>query len=274
MIYQLFKPSAAVQEFVKMYHLLHFELKGSGVDPTKSYFPHAEQCLTFDPRGRVTATNRQTGVRERRSPSYLSSQQIATYDLNFDEDYLMLKVIFKPGALYRLLGVPLLEFGNSYVDASSVMGRETEIVNEQLANAAGYDQMIEIVERFLLFKIKNVRIPKEPVDKVYDHISSFGLVHPLDWIASEACLSSRQLERKYQERIGVSPVTYNRILRFNEAVRIKEQEASATWLGVAIQCGYSDLQHLIKDFKRFWGSTPSRLIQEEANTIHRRLKLG
>jgi len=61
MIYQSFKASPSLQEFVDHYLLLHFNFKGSAVSPVKLYYPHVEQCLTFNPKGSVTAVNVQTG---------------------------------------------------------------------------------------------------------------------------------------------------------------------------------------------------------------------
>ncbi|HEY0274288.1 MAG TPA: AraC family transcriptional regulator [Chitinophaga sp.] len=57
-------------------------------------------------------------------------------------------------------------------------------------------------------------------------------------------------------------------------MQFKEKKPSRNWLDAAIQCGYTDLQHLIKDFRQFSGSTPSALVQEETNSIQRKLKLA
>jgi AraC-like DNA-binding protein len=272
MIYQTYRPCVQLQEFVRMYHLLHFDLKGFTAAPTKAYFPHAEQCLTFDPRGRVTGINRHTGALQHRSFSYLSQQQTSTYDLSFEQEYMMLKVVFKPGGLFRLLGIPLYEFGDSYVDAESVIPVEVRAVNEQLACAQTYPQMITVVESYLTQKVKKHSIARQPIDRAFELMANHS-IFPLAWIADQACLSIRQLERKYRERIGVSPVVYNRILRFNKAFRIKEASPELSWLAVAITCGYTNLQHLIKDFKQFSGSTPTQLLYEERTSIQHQLKL-
>ncbi len=273
MIYKIYTPSIIVQEYIEKYHLLHFNLKGLPYSPTRSYYPRAEQCLTFDPRGRITGINKQTGEKQIRSFSYLSQQQTSTYDLRFEEDYLMLKVVFKPGALFRLLGIPLQEFNEKYIDAESVIPLEVQLVNEQLANTLDYGQMIQIVEKYLIGKIQKVKVARQPIDKVFDLINSDTNLFSLDWIASQACLSTRQLERKYLERIGVSPIVYHRISRFNKALKMKEDNPFLSWFSIAITHGYTDLQHLIKDFKQFSGSTPTNLINEEAGSIHRQLKL-
>lgn len=193
--------------------------------------------------------------------------------MHFDEDYLMLKVVFKPGALYRLLGIPLSEFENQYVDAELVIPGDVKAVNEQLINAQSYLEMIRIIEQYLAHKIQTIRFDKYPVDKIDKLINLQSADFSLSRIAGQACLSTRQLERKFMERIGVGPQTYYRISRFNKAFKMKETQPGLNWFNIAIDCGYSDLQHLIKDFKQFSGTTPTALLNEEANDVHHQLNI-
>jgi AraC-like DNA-binding protein len=274
MIYKHFTPSPRAQAYIKTYHLLHFDFRGLLISPTKLYYPQAEQCLTFDPLGTLTAVTKQSGLKQIRSYSYLSGQQTSTYNLYFPQEYLMLKVVFQPGALFRFLGVPLSEFDHLYLDAESVIPTDVQEVNERLLLAHSYEQMIQVVDQYVVEKIKRVKVALQPIDKVTKLISEQTGVFSLDWIAQQACLSPRQLERKYLERFGVSPIVYNRILRFNKASKLKVIHPNLSWFTIAITCGYTDLGHLIKDFKQFSAGTPSSLANEEANSIHKKLNLG
>jgi AraC-like DNA-binding protein len=274
MVYKIYQPSLLVQQLVSHYHLLHFDFRNLSEVPRKLYYPHIEQCLTFDPLSRVVGTNIRTGTEQKRSYSYLSKQQTSAFDLRFAQQYMMLKVVFRPGALFRLLGVPLNEFGDNYLDAESIIPSDVRMVNEQLVNAPGYEEMIRIIEEFLIVKIRQINERKRPKDRLYHLFEVAPPVFSLDWLARQACLSARQVERKYQERIGVSPVVYHRIQRFNLALKVKETNPTLDWLSVALHCGYSDLQHLIKDFRQLSGAAPSALAYQEANSIHKKLGLG
>ncbi|WP_370636604.1 helix-turn-helix domain-containing protein [Spirosoma sp. KNUC1025] len=88
-------------------------------------------------------------------------------------------------------------------------------------------------------------------------------------MASQACLSPRQLERKFYERLGLSPKTFTRQVRFSRSIRQKEQQPEVDWLEVAVSCGYYDLSHMRRDFTEFAGSTPTLLLQEETQSIVR-----
>jgi hypothetical protein len=56
----------------------------------------------------------------------------------------MFRVHFHPGALYRLLGIPLFDFTDKYSNAAAIINREVKDVNERLANCADYGQMVQV----------------------------------------------------------------------------------------------------------------------------------
>ena len=70
------------------------------------------------------------------------------------EEYLMIRVVFHPGGLFRLLRVPLTEFTDRKTDAEAVINQEVQAVNDRIANAFGYAEMLAIVEQYLLAKNK------------------------------------------------------------------------------------------------------------------------
>lgn len=110
MIYQYIQPSAHLQSFVQCYLLLHFKVAKNGPALIKSYPPCPEQCLTFNPHATLMSVNQQTGEVIHRTSNYLSGQQVSRLNLHLSNDYLMLKVVFSPGAMYQLFGIPLLPF--------------------------------------------------------------------------------------------------------------------------------------------------------------------
>lgn len=77
-------------------------------------------------------------------------------------------------------------------------------------------------------------------------------------VARAVGLSERQLERLFLERVGVSPRRYAQLRRFERAQRLAR---SGRPLGqIAAEVGYADQPHFIREFKRFSGTTPGRLV--------------
>jgi transcriptional regulator GlxA family with amidase domain len=79
-------------------------------------------------------------------------------------------------------------------------------------------------------------------------------------LAKVACLSTRQLERRFERTVGVSPKQYARIRRFHRASQAALQlETSPRWGELAAECGYFDQSHMNRDFQQFAELTPVEL---------------
>jgi AraC-like DNA-binding protein len=70
-------------------------------------------------------------------------------------------------------------------------------------------------------------------------------------------VSARQLRRLYKSRFGISTKTYLRILRFLKAKELLMMPATKELAEIAAECQYADQAHLIKEFHRFTGFTPT-----------------
>ena len=273
MIYRYIPPSPILQDFVKNYLLAHFVFDKNQPIPFKSYSPKPEQGITFFAKGYVSIENSETGQIKKAPGVSIFGQQVSRYNFHLTPEYLMFRVHFHPGALYRLLGVPLLEFTDKYFDATLVINQEVQKVNERLADCKDYGDMVSIVENYLIAKIKKGKKEICLLDLVaaqlFDNPSRFSL----DSLSNQACLSPRQFNRKFKERIGIGPKLYSRIVRFCKAYQYKKDRPAEDWLTIAVFFGYSDYQHLVKDFKEFAHVTPSIWITQDNQSPERILQL-
>jgi AraC-like DNA-binding protein len=76
-------------------------------------------------------------------------------------------------------------------------------------------------------------------------------------LARSVALTPRTLQRRFQAEVGLDPTLLRRILRFRAAFRLLEQLPPGRWTRVASRAGYFDQAHLIRDFRRFAGASPS-----------------
>ena len=134
--------------------------------------------------------------------------------------------------------------------------------------------MISIVEQYLLSKIRWVKTDIHAVDKIGEILLHQPTRFSLDWLADQACLSTRQLERKFVERMGIGPKLFSRISRFHQAFMFKEANPQVDWLTVVVKFGYTDFHHLFKDFKEFAGVTPNTLLSQYALSPEKILHLA
>jgi AraC-like DNA-binding protein len=251
-----FLPTAALAELVRVYRIAQFEFD-RGIDiPCKPYPPRPEQCLSFYPRD----TEFVLYPGSRKTFGGLKAVVFGQHDVVSNRfvghDFLLLQVVFRPGALYRLTGIPAALLNNAYLDAELIFSSPIKTVNEQLANAKSHSQMIRIIEDFLLGMTKRNYKAAQGIDKLGNMILENRDGVTIDWMAKTCFLSPRQFERKFIERTGVGPKYFSKIIRFEHAFRLRNKRPDLDWLGVAIQAGYYDYQHLARDYKAFTQYTP------------------
>lgn len=279
MIYQRIRPQPALQAFVKEYMLFHLLYDPAFPNHVQALPPLPEHGLEFLPKGLATSVNQQTGAVSHETPSVIFGQPVSRTNFMMPtDDYLVIRVIFQPGGLFRWLGgLPLSEFTDQIANAEPILKPTQRFVHEQLHHAKSYRQLIQFIETFLLEQIRLVKTDVHPIDKIGLIIQQtpdrFSLDWPgpggasLDWLASQACLSPRQLERKFVERLGIGPKLFSRIARFHQAFMFKEANPHIDWLTVAVLFGYTDFQHLAKDIKEFAGVAPNTLLAESALSV-------
>lgn len=274
MLLHYFLPSPALREYVRLFQLIHFDFSSAAVVPVKPYWPRPEQCLAFYPRDPETVIYADSGRQEQKSRSALIGQPTVVTNRHVGRHCLIFQVVFQPGALFRLTGLPLHELTNTFVDAEAIFSPEIRLVNERLSSTDRYDEMTTIVETFLYYLIRKARKDSLPIDRVSQlMLNAAGTINSasrsVDWLAQEACLSTKQFYRKSRERMGISPKLFDRIIRFDNAVKLHNAQPAKDWLSIALESGYHDYQHMVRDFREFTTLAPTAFSHQESKAPER-----
>ncbi len=257
MVLSEFSPSLLLTEFVRVYRVVHFVFDDITKIPYKPYPPKPEHCLSFYPRDTETVEYTNSGIKIKNLKTVLFGQQTEVTNRYVGKDFLVFQVVFSPGGLYRLTGIPSQQLNNGYFDAEIIFEKSIKEVNDKLNDAANFNEMVAVVESFLLKQINRGVKELHRIDQVSSLVLKTDRVLNIEWLAKESCLSLRQYERKFIERMGVSPKYFSKVVRFENAFRMKNQQPDLDWLSIAIRCGYYDHQHLTKDYKTFTNQNPT-----------------
>lgn len=269
MIFRDVLPAASLRHLVQYYRIRHFIIPDFKLADKKPFPARPEQCITFYPRGSEITEIVPLQHKVVRPRSVLSGQYTCRINRGSQStEFLMIQVVFIPGMLHKLTGIPFTELLNQDIDLETVFPHEARATNERLSSAVAYVDMIAIVESFLL-AIATKQKEIYPADKVFQLIAVSPQKYSLSWLAGQACLSPRQFERKAQLCIGVSPQMLARITRFSKTYEMKMRKPQLDWLSIAVACGYHDYQHLVRDYKEFAFTTPNNIFREEFKSVDR-----
>ncbi len=155
-------------------------------------------------------------------------------------------VRFESAGIWALFGDRQVDFTNRIVSASDILG---PVIERRLLGASDTAERIAIVETALL-----PRLPGR--ETAWCAAVSAVLAGSLSMaeLREGSGVGVRQFERLFETRVGLTPRVFARLARFRKAL-----ECEGSWVDVAVDCGYYDQSHLIRDFKEFTGGPPAQL---------------
>jgi len=173
-------------------------------------------------------------------------------------------VRFRPGGAYPFFRAPMSALTDRCVPLGDLWTPgDASRLWHQLADSRGDDSRVAIVARALQRRIAMAQDDRVTPAAIAALVRTGGRAR-VDAVAGRAGTTTRQLQRRFVERVGVSPKTLARILRFQRTLLHRAAEPSrADWVRVAIECGYADQSHLIHDYAAFAGETPASLLAAE-----------
>lgn len=116
------------------------------------------------------------------------------------------------------------------------------------------------------FYLERLSSPRNSLLTVVKDVENLGGQVKIETLAKRHCMTERQLERRFNEQIGISPKEFINLTRFRQAfVKIQmggtmQNQHKRSLADIAWECGYYDHAHLTNDFKRYAGSAPTELI--------------
>lgn len=265
MQYKFYTPHILLQEFINCIMVVHAEVDTKASPVLCPYPPAPQNSLFFYINDRIRVQKEGDPCFVLQPRSVIVGPQLTRVMIDINKSHKAVRVGFHPGGLYRLLGVSMAEMIDGSYDATDVFGNEIQDINNRLQEAQHFDAINEVIEKFLLQKLKALKRAL-PFDMAMLELLRLNGNLSMEQLASMACLSLRQFERVSKERIGLPPKLFARLVRFSKAYRLRENFPLLSWTSIAHECGYFDQMHFIRDFKEFAGVAPGVIEKELQNT--------
>ncbi|AVR94933.1 AraC family transcriptional regulator [Pseudoduganella armeniaca] len=168
-------------------------------------------------------------------------------------------VRFRPGAASLFLGAPLRVLTDTRAELADLWGRadamrlQDALWQPALTTAA----RLRLVEQALLAR----RVEAAPAPTLGQRAvaiieASHGAVR-LEALADALHVSRQHLALQFGQQVGLTPKLFARICRFRRASEALRHGGAIELAQLALDCGYFDQSHLIRDFHDFAGTTPA-----------------
>ncbi|HVX42355.1 MAG TPA: AraC family transcriptional regulator [Mycobacteriales bacterium] len=172
----------------------------------------------------------------------------------------VLGVMFRPAGFRPFLGRPLSSITGAALPLRDVLG-ETGL--EDLIRAGGTDEeIVARVEAYFGSRLPAERQPCEDLSPLIEQIAADPAVVRVDAAAQRLGVSVRGLQRLFADQVGIGPKWVIRRYRLYEAAERAARGTDVDWAALAVELGYSDQSHLIREFTAAIGMPPARYARE------------
>lgn len=169
----------------------------------------------------------------------------------------LLGVRFRPGCFRPFLGFPVSEITDRVLALEEVFGAASRPVADAVLSAVDEDEMVAAVDRFLLALAPESPPTVQTVAGIVEQIADDPLLTRVDDLARRVGTSQRSLQRLFAEHVGVGPKWVIQRCRLHDAVH-RAGAGDVDWTRIALELGYADQAHLIRDFTATTGTSPAK----------------
>jgi AraC-like DNA-binding protein len=185
-------------------------------------------------------------------------------------------VKFQPGGFHPFLRSSVAGIAGREVALAAVFGPDGAALAQRLARFAGEggagaagdpgteERLMDIAERFLLDRLppRDEQLPA--VQTIVQAIMSDREINRVDDLVARFGLHKRALQRLFAQYVGASPKWVIQRYRLHEAVERVAAGEAVSWSQLALDLGYFDQAHFIRDFKALIGRSPAGYARELA----------
>jgi AraC-like DNA-binding protein len=167
-----------------------------------------------------------------------------------------------PLGAYRLLGMPMSELTDAVVAPELLAPPSWRDLGERLAALPSWPERFGLLDRALGSRLADGPRPDPEVRWAWGRLArSHGTV-PVGALAAEVGWSRRHFAARFRGQVGLTPKPAARVLRFRRALSLITTGRAASISDAAAAAGYADHSHLVREFRRLGGTTPSALLDE------------
>lgn len=251
------QPIPALRHLIRYYYQVETHLVGKqAVQPVPARSPQALE-FTFGTPYEVQRLDR--GVARNAYPiALIGAQTFRRVELLMHGNVDAFTIVFQPGGVSTLFSVPAEVLTNEDFEGEAVLGRGLGELLRRLGDVSSFAERARVADAYLCTRRAVQDSASCITSAATSVLSNSGCVRVSD-LAHRAGLGIRQFERRFRHEIGIPPKLYARIVRFEAALRCKAAAPAMRWTTIAHGLGYHDQMHMVRDFNRLSGDSPTTI---------------
>jgi AraC-like DNA-binding protein len=173
------------------------------------------------------------------------------------EETFIIGVHFKPGGAFPFLGLPAGDLADTHVDLETLWGPSAGRLRERLCEARTSAERFQLLQEALLSRLCHGVEQHYAVSAALEMFGKNQAGPRVREAAKYLGLSQRRFIQVFKSEVGMKPKLFSRIQRFQQTRTFIQHNPSFNWADLAVDLGYFDQSHFIREFLEFSGLSPT-----------------
>jgi AraC-like DNA-binding protein len=244
-----YSPSADLATFVAYYWLVQWDVRGPS-PLVRETLPHPCVHLTVE-----TDRSAVYGVVKGRFTRALTGEGR------------VFGVRFRAGGFYPFVKSPLSRLTNRTVPITDIFGPAAQAFEADVRAEAHDAGLVALADTFLRRVIPTRDAMAEAMGAIVDRIAADRAMTTVDALVRAFGYGTRSLQRHFARYVGVSPKWVINRYRLQEAIGRVDAGETLDWTRLALDLGYFDHAHFIRDFRTIIGCTPLEYAKRATRSV-------
>jgi len=182
----------------------------------------------------------------------------------------VLGIKFRPGGFRPFVTQPVADFTDRRLPLHQVFGDGADGLERQALAQQDHRAAIAVLETFLRQRQPQADPSIALAGHIAGRIAADRSITRVEQLVGEFGIGMRSLQRLFSEYVGVSPKWVIQRYRLHEAAArmaaATEVASRIDWPDIALDLGYADQAHFIRDFRKLVGKSPADYVKALAKT--------
>lgn len=194
------------------------------------------------------------------SSLFLYGQTVNPVSMDMVSPFSVIIVHLYPPGIRSLFGMDAQELTDSCIDYSFLPGKDSRDLKNRLLETDTIRTKIRLLTDALQKRVSEEQPSLR--DEIHYATQCLSMENDISLhsLRKELNISERTFQRKFLQRVGVTPSRFRRICKFRAALNRIESNAYEKLSDIAYGLDFSDQSHFNRIFKEFTGLTPGDYI--------------
>jgi AraC-like DNA-binding protein len=171
-------------------------------------------------------------------------------------------VKFHPGSFYPFVNIPVYKFTGREIPTQNVLGADITKLEDTILSMDDQTDMVQLAESFIRKRLPEQDDTVSLVQNIVGSVMTDQKITKVEHIANQFNLTVRMLQRIFSKYVGIGPKWVIQRYRMLELADQLANGHPQSWPQLAIELGYYDQSHFIKDFKSIVGLSPEEYVKK------------